>query len=223
MKHCQQCQSELSAHHYVSGVCPQCGVDLTKPVEEEGWSSIARLANLAEVGYFADLLDGQDIASNVRQHNQFNALEGGWQTSYYLQVQQADADRATEAMQRELEEMENAQPWDTQEEVEEPTFSTGVWRPVVLMLVAGGIAYCAGRGSLGRPAMGPASESSLWQMMTESTRPLESPAGLGEPRRRLRYDDRSNTVLLEEDYDDDGQFDRQRLFRQGELIRDAQP
>lgn len=235
MTRCHQCQSELldyqqsltgqaPAGRAATGFCAQCGVDLTQPPVDEGWTSIARLASLAEVGYFADLLDGREISTNVRQHNQFSAVDGGWQTTYYLQVPQILSAEATEALQRELEEMANHKDYnDTEEADKQPTPAIASWRPVVLVLVVGGIAYCAGRGGLQRPPAPPKSTDSLWQVFTEAPSPWEYSAGLDEPRRRLRYDDQTNRILLEEDFDHDGQFDSQRWFRQGELAVPPQP
>lgn len=214
MKFCPQCRCELpDAKDFAVA-----GTSNEEAADDVAWSPVARLANLAEVGYFADTLEGAGIATNVLQHHEFSALDGRWDTVFVLRVSTQEAQRAAQLMREELahygEEPEpGGDDWPAEQLEKQAAPRGNLWTPVMLMLVAGGIAYFAGRGSLTRPAP-PSSPEALMEALTETDRPIsmEGPAGQVGGTRRLRYIPRTRTILLEEDRDGDGRWDRRQQF-----------
>jgi hypothetical protein len=191
------------------------------------WSPIARLTNLAEVGFFADILEGAGFTTNVQHHNEFSAVDGFWQTLFILRVRPEDARAASERLRSEVVNHatgsdrlgdragQGAVAGEFDDELPVGAWNRGgAWKPILVVLIAGGLAYVAGRGGLGAPPVG-AADDGLRQALSESTQPWTSharPDGTG-PRRRLQFDANSRVLLLEDDLDGDGQFDRQRRFR----------
>jgi hypothetical protein len=238
MTHCPQCRYEIRSHRDAALYCPKCGTQLPEAGETPAWTPIARVANLAEVGFLADVLEGHDIVTHIHHHNQFNAVDGAWHTSFALQVPQQHAASAAEILRRELKtggvaedaghyenndfEREDfeSEEFESDDLYERPVSSGGMWKPVLVVLVAGGLAYWAGRSTPERPPVPPPRTDSLSRALSETDRPLVSDSAVDHPQRRLQYDAASHRVVLDEDLDGDGLFDRQRQFQDGELVRE---
>lgn len=222
MSRCPGCRYELPVQLVSSESCPRCGIVFAALVKTPKWISIARLANLAEVGYYADQIEARHIHTNVIQHNDFNALDGSWQTIFVLQVPEEHAASTTEWLQSEIARCEeDASEWDQNSITDEDCNLTtaSVWKPLALVLVASGLAYCAGRGGMDQPPVAP-SRQTLWHTLSRSKGVMINESPLDKPRRRLWFDAPSRMMVLEEDIDGDGRFDRQRRFRDGHLVRE---
>ena len=240
MTRCPQCRHELSPVQPPPPICPRCGADLSPDDAAYPWVSVARLTDLAEVGYFADLIEADGVSTHIIQHNEFSALDGSSQTVFLLQVPSQDSSATVEKIKRELQQTDSVEdqpetppragfleprpPVDFSvpppaDFPETPTGGVSVWRPVVLVLMAGGLVYLAGRAGLDRPKRPVPSGQPLWKVLSESNAPLVEQAPSGQPTRRLRHDAASGTIILEVDLDGDGHFDWERHFREGELVQ----
>lgn len=229
MSRCGKCQFLFSVHQPPLSVCPRCGADQAASDEAEPWSSIARLTDLAEVGYFADILENEGITTRVRQHDEFSALDGSWRAIFIVQV---PSERSSQAA-RFLGEVHEQTTDETVDSDGEPaplttastdhgrtTMAAAWWKPVVFVLIASGlfsIVRQVGRGAPEKPLPGP----SLWDALLETDQVFASDANPNDRGRRLVTDRRSRTIWLHEDTDGDGRSDRVRCFREGRLVREV--
>jgi len=209
MARCFNCHRELATD---ADICAYCQTDL-RPSEQIKWVSIARLTNLAEAGYFADLLDDSGVPVNVRQHDRFSAVDGTWACDYFLQVPEGEAERAGALLQKDLA---NG-PEEDYDQTAAADPLPPVWKPVAAMLVAGGLVYWASHG-MGRERPAPRTPTKLWQVLGgKLDRPLTTTREPGRSTFRLRVDGARSIIYLDEDRDGDGLIDRQYEFHQGEL------
>ncbi len=153
-KRCEQCGSDLVAQVTAARFCPHCGLPFDNTADAAPWGVIARFVSLAEVGYFADVLDGLGIDAHVRQHHEFSALDGSWRTLYLLEVPRTQSAAAIEVLQSELEgmgleEADAAQADHFGDASDRPSHGR-IWKPVVFVLVASSLAYCVGQESAAR-------------------------------------------------------------------------
>jgi hypothetical protein len=185
--------------------------------------SVGRFTNLAEVGYFADRFSSWQIPSRTRQHDEFRALDGAWQSVYILQVPDEQAPRAVELIRAELAGEDTAPEtarWpDSHPKSPVGPSSTGLAKSVVLVIVVGGLAYFAGQaGRPGQPTGAPTGPP-LWQTLVEIDGTLTS-----DPRAATAYqvdaNRNSETVVIRRDTDGDGRFERWREYKRGQLVRD---
>lgn len=202
-------------------VCASCREAAAAGDGETAWTSLARVASLAEVGYFEDVLSREKIETRVHERDDFDAIGGLWHQTYVVQVAAADADEARRIVQGELDATANDQ--DLGDEGPS-TFQRAVW----FVLVASGLAYFGGR-AIWRDDRHAAPEPpaarqqpTLWNALTETDQPWESPARNGEPARRLQYDSQRRVLLLDEDTNQDGTLDRRRVFHHGQLVLEEQ-
>ncbi len=114
------------------------------------WVSIARVSNLAEVGYFADLLAGEEIESLVHQRDDFDAVHERWQRTFVLQVPESDVSRAAAVIESEVSQADagnenfdlDSQPFQQADSESNPqAATTAPWKPIVLLLLVGGLTY----------------------------------------------------------------------------------
>ena len=222
MPSCQHCRFEFPAHQTPTSTCPRCGQALAESEVGQDWTSIARLTNLAEVGYFADALETRGMPTKVRQHNEYSALDGTWRSTFILQVPQTDGVAAAELIEHELaQSADEAEDWDLARAAGDsgpPSFPAAPWKSLAMVLVASGLAYCAGHS--GADQLPPRLQPSLWQALRESSSPLVTNGPPGTPRQRISFDPATGSILLEDDFDGDGRFDRLRQFQEGRLVRE---
>ena len=214
MSHCVNCRHEFETGKRIPEICPKCGTNLSDAGNEQQWTAVARVTNLAEVGYFADLLHARDIATDIHQHNEFSASDGSWSMTFILRVPRHAAADAASALKLDLR-SGGTGPLATVGYDEPPLqrrSAMGALKPFVFLLMAGGMVYCAGRGLSVRAPKPVRSGDQLWRSLSESAEPLQTQSPPGEPFRRLRFDPLSKRFLLEEDFDGDGKVDLQREF-----------
>ena len=206
------------------GKCPACRQDL--PVENgQTWLPVARLADLAEAGFMANLLADNGVPSRIRQYDDFSALDGGWASIYVLQVRDEDARKAVDSIQRELanapqEPLEQGETTDeaTDEATETVEADTAeatplAWHAVAWVLVAGGIVWAGYGGPGGRvPARRAEERPTLLKAIERIGVPLSSESPPGRPRYRLSFDDVTDQFQLDEDRDGDGRYERRRRY-----------
>lgn len=210
MRRCPHCRMAFPPIHRPQDPCPACGL---LPAAEQEFQPIARLTSLAEVGYLADVLEAESIETAIVHHSEFDAVSGTWTTFYLLKTPAAATETAIEIVRAELEGREEVD-WPEEEPSSSPGAGRSSWTPLMLVLVAGGIAYCAGRTGAERPL--PTATPPLWQALRESELPLESSSPGGQVRRRLRFDPAGDALLLEE-FDPRGRLERTRAFSPEEV------
>lgn len=195
--------------------CPLCGepLDATPPGDE--WVAIARVTNLAEVGFFDDLLARHEVPCHVEASDQYDALGGAWRPTFVLRVMQADVERAIALVDRELAETAGDEP------VGEPA-STNALRWIALALLAGGLAY--GGRTIWAAVAKPPRAANLWETVRAIDQPLLGVDPDGNPRRVLWFDHASQTFVLDEDVSGDGRLDTRRRFSaEGRALAPALP
>ncbi|MEQ8791857.1 MAG: hypothetical protein RIC55_36710 [Pirellulaceae bacterium] len=227
MELCPHCRVEIVASHAPSTTCPACGGSLARETAAR-WTSVARLANLAETGYFADLLQADGVPTNVLHHSEFDAVDGAWRSLYVLQVPEGRAAEAAESLRRELELTDDAaseswsgESWRRASGQHAPS-GVSVWKPVALMLVASGLAYCAGRTGMERPPVARPTHDELLKALHDLPRDTVFRSDDGQTERKLMVGP-DGTVILEEDDDLDGRPNRLRIFRDGVKVADTVP
>ena len=220
MIRCAHCQSVIEAtEEGPPPLCPNCGLDPAPNDGESDWVSIARFTGIAEVGYFADRLEMEKIDCRVEDRDDFDAISGHWDKTFVLRVPTPQSERALRAVRAELADSPDANEVVNRIPAVDDESRT-VWMPVMLMLMAGGLLYLAGR------ARGPAAAverpnrdaPTLWRALSEGDEVFRS--GHERDERTLRYDKRRGVFWLEEDTDGDGRIDRRRAYRNGLLIED---
>ena len=176
------------------------------------------MVSLAEAGFFADALEAHGISARVFHRQDFNALEGYWESYYELAAQRVESATAVALLREELAALGANDFSDGESENLVPRFTLSasrmarVWTPLICAALAGGIAYWVGRSGMGRFTDTREPVTSLWHVVAESP-PFWSEPQRGVPRRCLRFDAVSQSVYLEEDFDGDGRVDHQRQFR----------
>lgn len=193
------------------------------------WVSIARVSNLAEVGYFADLLAGEEIESLVHQRDDFDAVHERWQRTFVLQVPDSDVPRAAAVIESEVSQADAGNEnydvdsqSDSQSDHEAAT--TAPWKPIVLLLLVGGLTYSVTHAPRIVPAAPRENQGAapLWQALSEFKDDLNTgPETL--PRRELRYEPLRERHVLDEDFEGDGIIDRRGEYIRGRLVYEGRP
>jgi len=221
--HCRQCRRQFEFSSFErTATCPHCGHANQPPQGSVPWVSVAKLSNLAEVGYFDSVLSENGIQSVTQQHEDYDAVAGTWGQTFILRVAEADAPRAASLIEVELErEQQSAIPraGAAADDATAKRHATS-WKPLAAAVVVVLIAYYLSRFApawMDRPA---AADRSLWRAVAESGRPLATTSAPGEPRMVLYYDRDMEFVVLEEDHDGDGQADRRRAFAADRMVSD---
>ena len=215
MTSCPHCRNDHSSNTYPDARCPHCN---WTPAEDRAWVAVARMTSLAEAGFFADALDAHGYPSRIFHRQDFNALDGYWESYYELAAQRDDSAAAIDVLRQELAAMGTDASEEGPERIARryPAMHGSprlmhVFTPLICAALAGGLAYWVGRSGL-RFTDRFEPSATLWHVVAESP-PFWSEPRRGYPRRCLRFDVVSQSVLLDEDYDGDGIVDHQRQFR----------
>ena len=225
--------------------CPECGAKLLREASTD-WVPVARLADMADSGYFSDILRQHEIEVRVHGVDEFNALLGLWESAYVLQVRPGDAERAAEVVREELESGgeeprgKQADPLtgpvhdesyfqvpsvggESHDWLDQRDDSQGapIWKSVALVLVAGGLAYGVGQSTARRnaPEVPEGQRDALWQALSQPGETFVTEGPPGVRRYRLRYDLPSDQIHMDEDIDGDGRYDRRQVFERGRLVK----
>ncbi len=215
---CEHCSFTISASH--DAHCPRCGQPTLRQSQAKGWVAIARVNNLAEVGYLADMLEGEGISSQVVQHNDFCAVSGTWTSFFVLRVAAENRVPAVQRLQDELGQLGEDSAWGDGDYASQRGRSLYNWRSVMLVLMAGGIAYYAGRGGLQPPRRPSPLRQSLWEALCESEQTFFTQPQPAATPQRLRFERKSRTIVLEDGPDGDGRL-RVRRFQEGGLVEET--
>lgn len=222
--------------------CARCGADV-RGADAERWVPVARVTNLAELGYFEDRLLDAGIEPRLVDDDNFDALHGVWRGSYAIWVRAKDAAEAADLIETELESgdsepahrewtalaghaaaVSRATPAGSEWMGTNRLGRNGSWPPLVACLIAGGLVYWGGHAlvaALRQPAEA-GRHSDLARVLQLLDRPLATDADDGGPRVVLRNDRARRSIWLEEDRDGDGRADARLQFRDGRLL-ESQP
>jgi len=214
MTRCPHCGNDHNTKLEPDARCSKCN---WTPSEDRCWVAVARMASLAEAGFFADALEAHGLSARVFHRQDFNALDGYWESYYELAAQRGDSASAVTLLREQLAALGGDSNDDEFDNLPRGyNFSASrlahVWTPLICAALAGGFAYWVGRTGMGRFMDTREPVTSLWHVVAESP-PFWSEPQRGTPRRCLRFDAASQSVYLEEDFDGDGQVDHQRQFR----------
>lgn len=225
------------------GGCPHCAAGdsaVSSPVGDsrDALVPLARFRNWAEAGFFEDLLHSHGIAAQLEPQEQFDAVGGHWCHQLLLRVPSADFESARRFMERELDETAD-EPSALSREIDEVYSADGndalagaahrdgrgevgppLWKPLAVVLVAGGLAYLGtyglgwvrpgGAAALhGRPA---AHGSDLWRYLTRDGGVWHRELGPRSTGARMWHDPDRGVIHVEEDRDGDGLFERHLQF-----------
>jgi hypothetical protein len=194
---------------------------------------IARVTNLAELGYFEDRLLDAGIETRLMDDDNFDALHGVWRGSYAIWVRAGEASDAADLIEGELEPRDgedaaergasafsrsaSASPWWPNRT---RTGRNGSWTPLVAFLLAGGLVSWGGYSlvtALRQPGEA-GHRSDLSRVLESLDRPLATPPDEDGSRIVLRSDRARRSIWLEEDLDRDGRADARHQFRNGRLV-----
>jgi len=229
MDRCPQCDCRL---RLADDLCPHCldssGLQardtlLTEREVEAAASlpdplmAIARMANGAEAGYFADELSratGVDVEVVARER--FDGVHAVWSVDYVLMAPRDEAERVAQSLQ-ELVDRSDDRDEGSLENPSRGELATGVWAPLILTLAAGSIA-CWGverfdqRPRVRPPALvdrNPRQPADLWQVLGATPGIWVQKSPDGSLTRELALDPEHQTAVLREDRNGDGDYERE--------------
>lgn len=233
MRQCLQCggwcHGELS--------CSRCGEQIVRipsettgndEAESDAWAVIARFANAAEAGYFADELDyALGIEPRLDCRDDFDAVHHHWRSRFVLSVPERHAERARAVLTCLLdgavpestvrdECLESAVPFthrrlDPRRETTRTTGAHVKWAPLFLTLAAGSLAFWHGKKP---PAqrLPLAPQDALRIQFGDAPGLRDAPwvqSVDGGLRRELHFPAHDGEAVLREDHDGDGVFERE--------------
>lgn len=185
----------------------------------DNWVAIARFQSGAEAGYFADELSRQTgIETDVLARERFDAVHAAWRLDYILLVPSEASEGAPRLLQGLVDATGDELAGDDQERSSHSDLPAGVWVPLILTLAAGSIACFGVERNDHRPrppalVVGDGRKpAELWDVLDSDDGPWVQQLGDGRGTRQLTLDRDRQSVLLREDRDGDGQFDREWEF-----------
>lgn len=225
MPNCPACQTALPLLAERHGrYCPRCGADV-EGADAQRWVKVARVSNLAELGFLEDVLADAGIEPRLDDDDNFDAVHGVWRGAYTISVRMSHADEAADLLDRHLgaaPETESAAHEQRAAMLPDPSAQSrpASWNAWVAWIVAGGIVYWGGSWlvQVWKPHRAAMERSDLTEALEALGRPLVTP-GEDPPRAVLRTDRQGGTLVLEEDRDGDGRRETRREFRRGEQVR----
>lgn len=191
---------------------------------------IARFTNVAEAGFFChELMYRLSIPVRMAAEENFDALSGHWWSRYVLSVSEAVADQATMALQQLVEQTsggddEAASTLDPPEEEFSPleeAFEDGAgvnWVPIILTLAAGSVVFWGVRKLHDQPRAILAApirlqHNELWDYVSEDEpAPFVQHLEDGRGRRELRFEPDRRRIVIREDRDGDGRYEKEFSF-----------
>jgi len=190
-----------------------------EPVGDPARVPIARFQNGAEVGFFADELTRETgIETEVLAREKFDAVHAVWSIDYLLLVDRGEAERGARALQALVESTGGEMEDQPSERASACDIPGGVWVPLILTLAAGSIACFGIERADPRPrapalVVGHARRSpEVWQFMGAARGNWVQPLAGGRGVRELVLDPEKGTVVLRDDEDGDGRFEREQRF-----------
>ncbi len=219
--------------------------EIGEDVLDEAIVSVARFHNAAEAGFFShELMLAEEIPSIVQIDEHFDALSGRWSTCFLLLVPERFAENAAVSLQRLVEQSNTEESFEeesrktfrvTSEGMEQfgdemefdryPAVGSGVnWVPIVLTLAAGSAAFWGVRKLQDRPqphanaAPVGARQQDLWERLSGSPEPWIQQIDGGERSRSIQFETDRNVVIIREDRDGDGLFEREHRIRRENVI-----
>ncbi len=240
MPQCPACQREYDVPQGVGSpeegtisVCPHCGHEQSAEIDGTPRTAIANITNLAELGYFEEILHQAGFDIFVRQRDDYSAIDGQWRRRFIVFVPDEQAPAACELLSdhlraeeetasgegaiqagappRQFASLPQREPTDDDLSLDPSKY----WVPAAMVVLAGGLLYwvVVQNDDASRRPGAPA----LWEVLSdELSAPLLSD-GVGENLRRLWQDPKTGRIVLDEDTDGDGKFDRRREFVGGYL------
>lgn len=180
---------------------------------------IARFQNGAEAGYFADeLYRTTGIETEVMAREHFDAVHAAWSIDYLLLASASEASQGAQALRTLVEDSEDRAEQTCPPEQDRNELSSGMWMPLILTLAAGSIACWGVERAEQRPRppalvdRDPRAPPDLWHILGATSGPWLQKGADGVGARELTVDPDRQTVLLREDHDGDGTFDREWHF-----------
>jgi len=188
---------------------------------------LARFQHSAEAGYFADELSRcAGIDADVQMREQFDALHASWSVAYLLSVPRVQAADAAAVLQELIEQTADVAETDpglpddpAAAEGALTVRSVALWAPVLLTLTAGSLAYWGIERADPAPRRVPALVDpdprppfDLWDVLTEAEGPWVQQIERRPGQRRLHVDPRRQVIVVEEDRDGDGRYERRWEF-----------
>ncbi len=176
---------------------------------ELNWQPIARVRNLAEAGFLADLLAADDIDSLVRETQDFDAVHAIWRQWFTVYVNEVAQSRAVEIARQEAEAAHADLACAADEDWPNDSLPRP-WKSASLIVLAATLGWLGATTHISRHGVDEARRDDvLWRMLMDCDSPLVSDHPPGE--RRMRLTPRPPDVLIWElDADGDGRFDKRR-------------
>jgi hypothetical protein len=188
--------------------------------QDPAWIDVARVTNLAEAGFLTDELVGHGVDAQIHQMQEFSALTDCWASSYLIRVPAAAArDAAARIRQYLVDDGDDGNAADSIAVgfrlIGDHTFDPSLWRPFVLVVLAGVSSFVLGQRLSDRqdqkaPRRPP--RDSLSSVMESIDRPFVIESAAGQAGHRLQFDRRRQTWILDTDRDGDGSYDSRQAF-----------
>ena len=243
MLFCPECGSP----GYSENVCTHCSAVTSAPAETEplsrsagrtdDWETIARFANAAEAGYFANELHyALNFEPRLECREDFDTLGNLWRSTYVLSVPEQLAEQGRRQFELILR-GESVEPAGSalarpltspRDEVlvdfaRDPSETPGRqpvsgvnWVPIMLTLAAGSLVLWGGKKLHVQRRPGPApgkdQRIDVWDALTRDGSFWTQSASDGQGVRELDIHRDEGTVILREDADGDGAFESETLY-----------
>lgn len=217
---CPECAHEATDLSLPAGVCTcaRCGAKFEQ-VDGQAWIDVARVSNLAEAGFLTDELVGNDIEAQVHHTQEFSALTDNWKSSYLIRVPRAAARDAAARIRQHMAEVEaevESAPSVFRLMSGEQPIEPLLWKPVVLVLLAGVSSFVLGQ-RFSEVQGGKADRRHERDLLSTAVQAIDRPFVTenadGRIKHRLQFDGANRSWLLDTDRDGDGRYDSRQKFQ----------
>ncbi len=190
--------------------------DEAAALDESSLVTVARFGNAAEAGYFADALEAeQSIRTVLTSVDDFDAMKGNWAAVIHLRVAPHDAARAKVALRELLADSSGAGEFDpgSRTRVFGPAMSVGSWNSIIVSFAAGAGLVFFGLYEFENRVPPPGGVRNLDQLVAELGAAGEPwVQGLEKGGRRELHAAKGGDIVLREDRDGDGTFERTETY-----------